>query len=53
MISTAKNTRRYSDQYRMALYTMGSAATNAVLTEVAAMSSNLDTIKRRPARLIS
>lgn len=45
MISTAKNTRRYSDQYRMALYTMGSAATNAVLTEVAAMSSNLDTIK--------
>lgn len=45
MISTAKSTRRYNDQYRMALYTMGAAATNAVLTEVAAMSSNLDTIK--------
>lgn len=45
MITTAKNTRRYSDQYRMALYTMGATARNAVLTEVAAMSSNLDAIK--------
>jgi Flp pilus assembly protein TadG len=45
MITTAKSNRRYSDQYRMALYTMGAAATNAVLTEVAGMSSNLDAIK--------
>jgi Putative Flp pilus-assembly TadE/G-like len=45
MIDTATTTRRYSDQYRMALYTMGAAATNAVLTEVAELSSNLDDIK--------
>ncbi|MDH6266754.1 Flp pilus assembly protein TadG [Rhizobium sp. SG_E_25_P2] len=45
MINTAKTARRYNDQYRMALYTLGPKAANARLTEVAAMSSNLDDIK--------
>jgi hypothetical protein len=45
MISTATSTRRYSDQYRMALYTMGATAQKAMLTEVAEMSSNLDKVK--------
>ena len=45
MMDTAKSVRRYSNQYRMASYSMGTKATNVQLTNVAALSDDLDTVK--------
>jgi len=45
MMDTAKKVRRYSNQYRMAVYSMGAKATNVELTNVAALSADLDTVK--------
>jgi hypothetical protein len=49
MMDTAKQTRKYSDQYRMAVYSMGASARDVKLTEVASMSSNLDQVSDETA----
>jgi hypothetical protein len=49
MMDTAKATRKYSDQYRMAVYSMGASARKVELTEVASMSSNLDQVSDETA----
>ena len=49
MMSTAKSTRKYSDQYRMAVYSMGLRATSAQLTNVASMSYDLDDVANKTA----
>jgi Flp pilus assembly protein TadG len=51
MMSTAKSTRKYSDQYRMAVYSMGEKATNAQLTNVASMSPDLDDVATKTATI--
>jgi hypothetical protein len=45
MMDTAKKSRRYSNQYRMAVYSMGAKATKVELTNVAALSDDLDKVK--------
>ncbi|CAN7616743.1 TadE/TadG family type IV pilus assembly protein [Rhizobium sp. LjRoot254] len=45
MMDTAKKVRRYSNQYRMAVYSMGAKATKVELTNVAPLSADLDTVK--------
>lgn len=45
MTDTASKTRKSVDQYRMAVYSLGASAETAKLTEVAAMSSNLDNVQ--------
>lgn len=45
MMETAKKTRRYINQYRMAVYSMGAKATKVELTNVAPLSDDLDTVK--------
>jgi Flp pilus assembly protein TadG len=49
LTQTAQNSRLYSDQYRMAVYTMGSSAETAKLTKVADMSSNMSTVSSNTA----
>ena len=51
MMDTAKKVRRYSNQYRMAVYSMGEKATNVELTNVAALSSDLDQVKADTATI--
>lgn len=51
MMETATDKRRYADQYRMAVYSMGAKAENAVLTNVAGMSSNLDDVSTETAKI--
>jgi Flp pilus assembly protein TadG len=51
MMKTATEKRRYSDQYRMAVYSMGAKAENAVLTSIAAMSSNLANVSSETAKI--
>jgi hypothetical protein len=47
MMDTAKKVRRYSNQYRMAVYSMGTKATKVELTNVAPLSNDLDTVKTK------
>ena len=49
MMDTAEQTRKYSDQYRMAVYSMGASARNVQVTQVASMSSNLDQVSDQTA----
>jgi hypothetical protein len=49
MMDTAQATRKYSDQYRMAVYSMGASARKVELTEVAPMSYNLDQVSSQTA----
>ena len=42
---TAADTMRYPGQYRMAVYTFGAAATNAKLTQVATMSTDMASVR--------
>lgn len=51
MMETAIDRRRFSDQYRMAVYSMGEKAENAVLTNVASMSSNLGNVATHTATI--
>jgi Flp pilus assembly protein TadG len=51
MMSTAKSTRRYSDQYRMAVYSMGASAETIGLTNVAPMSADLDSVASKTATI--
>lgn len=51
MMETAVDRRRYSNQYRMAVYSMGAKAEAATLTNVAAMSSNLSTVSSETSAL--
>lgn len=51
MMTTAKSTRKYSDQYRMAVYSMGAKAESAQLTNVAPMSSDLDAAASKTATI--
>jgi len=51
MMETATDKRRYADQYRMAVYSMGAKAENATLTSVASMSSNLSNVASETARI--
>jgi hypothetical protein len=51
MMDTAKRVRRYSNQYRMAVYSMGEKATNVELTNIAPLSDNLDQVKSNTATL--
>jgi hypothetical protein len=51
MMDTAKTVRRYSNQYRMAVYSMGAKATKVELTDVAPLSSDLDDVKSKTATL--
>jgi Flp pilus assembly protein TadG len=51
MMSTAKATRRYGNQYRMAVYSMGEKAENAVLTKIADMSQNLSNVASDTAKI--
>ena len=51
MMETAKDVRRYSNQYRMAAYSMGAKATNVELTNVAPLSDDLDKVKTQTATI--
>lgn len=51
MMDTAKKVRRYSNQYRMAVYSMGEKATNVQLTNVAPLSDDLDQVKSKTASI--
>jgi Flp pilus assembly protein TadG len=51
MMDTAIDRRRFADQYRMAVYSMGEKAENATLTNVASMSSNLNNVADETAEL--
>ena len=51
MMETAVDRRRYSNQYRMAVYSMGARAEDATLTNVAAMSSNMSTVSSETSAL--
>jgi Flp pilus assembly protein TadG len=51
MLATAESTRRYSDQYRAAVYSMGAKATNVALTSIASMSSNLTSVGNLAAKI--
>lgn len=51
MMDTAKSVRRYSNQYRMAVYSMGEKATAVQLTNVAPLSYDLDTVKTQTATM--
>jgi Flp pilus assembly protein TadG len=45
LMDTAKATETYSNQFRMAIYTFGSSATNTGMTTIAALTSNLANAK--------
>jgi len=51
MMTTATSTRKYSDQYRMAVYSMGASASAAKLTNVASMSSDLTSVATKTATI--
>ncbi len=44
MVKTARDTRRYPDQYAMAVYSLGEKAEDAQLTKLADLTTNLDTV---------
>jgi hypothetical protein len=45
MLQTAEDSRRYQDQYRMAVYSLGAKAADAGLTKISELSSNLDEVR--------
>jgi Flp pilus assembly protein TadG len=45
MLETAEKNRRYQDQYRMAVYSLGAKAAQAGLTKISDLSSNLDAVR--------
>ena len=45
LMDRAKKVRTHPGQYRMAIYSFGAAATSMGLTQIAALSSNLDQVK--------
>lgn len=49
MMTTATSTRKYSDQYRMSVYSMGTDAATVQLTNVAPLSSDLSTVSSKTA----
>jgi Flp pilus assembly protein TadG len=49
MMTTATSTRKYSDQYRMSVYSMGTDAASEKLTNVAPLSSDLSTVSSKTA----
>jgi hypothetical protein len=51
MMETAKKVRRYSNQYRMAVYSMGAKAKKVELTNVAPLSDDLDLVKSQTATI--
>jgi hypothetical protein len=51
MMDTARKVRRYTNQYRMAVYSMGAKATNVELTNVAPLSDDLDKVKANTAMI--
>jgi Flp pilus assembly protein TadG len=51
MMDTAKSVRRYSNQYRMSVYSMGAKATNVALSNVAPISDDLDTVKSKTSTI--
>ncbi len=51
LTATATSMMRYTDQYRMAVYTFGASATDAKLSMVADMSSNMTSIKNSAAAI--
>jgi Flp pilus assembly protein TadG len=51
LMDTAKSTELFSDQFRMAIYTFGSSATNASLTTIQSLTSNLTTAKSSAASI--
>lgn len=51
MLETAVKTRRYSDQYRMALYSLGKKAKDAGLTKVADLSDELDKLEDEAGKI--
>jgi hypothetical protein len=46
MMDTAEDRRAHSNQFRMALYTFGAAATNMKLTKLRSLTDNLDKVKK-------
>jgi Flp pilus assembly protein TadG len=51
MMTTATSTRKYADQYRMAVYSMGASATTMSLTNNSPMSSDLATVASDTAKI--
>jgi hypothetical protein len=49
MMTTATSTRKYTDQYRMSVYSMGVSADAEKLTNVAPLSSDLTTVSNKTA----
>lgn len=45
MLETAEETRRYQDQYKMAVYSLGAKAADAGLTQISELSSNMDEVR--------
>jgi hypothetical protein len=51
MMDTAVDRRRYADQYRIAVYSMGEKAETAALTKVADLSSNISNVAAKTAKI--
>jgi len=51
LMDTAKTTAVYSNQFRMAIYTFGSSATNTGLTTIQSLTTNLTTAKSSAASI--
>ena len=51
LMDTAKTTAAYSNQFRMAIYTFGSSASNAGLTTIQSLTTNLTTAKSSAASI--
>jgi Flp pilus assembly protein TadG len=51
LMTTAAATETYSNQFRMAIYTFGSSATNPGLTTIQSITSNLTTAKNSAANI--
>ena len=51
LMTTAAATETYSTQFRMAIYTFGSSATNPGLTTIQSLTSNLTTAKNSAANI--
>ncbi len=51
MVKTARDTRRYSDQYAMAVYSLGEKAQNAKLTEITDLTTDLDAVAAAAAKV--
>jgi len=51
LMDTAKSTEVFSNQFRMAIYTFGSSATNTGLSTIQTLTSNLTTAKNSAANI--